>query len=85
MAQQVQQHIHCSVNNCHYWANGNMCHANEILVTSDRMSDTLPDRIDAPMAAQIAPTPVETCMESCCKTFVAKNSPEINVDGVRKQ
>ena len=82
MPNQVQQHIHCSVSNCHYWALGNMCHANEILVTSDSLSDTLPDRIDAPAAAQIQQTPVNTCMDSCCKTFVPKGSGKVNVDGV---
>ena len=85
MAQQVEQHIHCSVNNCHYWEQGNMCHANEIMVTSDKMSETLPDRIDAPSAAQITATPVNTCMDSCCKTFVQKDSNKINVDGVLRK
>lgn len=85
MPNKVQQHIHCSVNNCHYWAQGNMCHANEILVTSDGMSDSLPDRIDAPKASQVQPTPVNTCMESCCKTFVAKGSDKTNVDGIYKK
>lgn len=85
MANQVQQHIHCSVSNCNYWAQGNMCHANEIVVTSDTIADQLPDKIDAPKATQIQQTPVDTCMDSCCKTFVAKGSDKINVDGVYKK
>ncbi len=80
-----QQHIHCSVNNCHYWAQGNMCNANEIMVTSDTIADQLPDKIDAPKANQIQATPVSTCMDSCCKTFVPKGSGNINADGVFKK
>lgn len=85
MPDKVQQHIHCSVSNCHYWVSGNMCHANEIMVTSDQLSASLPDNIDAPMASQISPTPVNTCMDSCCKTFVPKGSKQIKADGVTKQ
>ena len=25
------QHIHCLVENCHYWGQGNVCQANEII------------------------------------------------------
>lgn len=85
MPNKVEQHIHCSVDNCHYWAQGNMCHANEILVTSDKMADSYPDRFDAPQAAQLAPTPVSTCMDSCCKTFVSRDSNKVRVDGVIDQ
>lgn len=85
MPNQVQQHIHCSVNNCHYWAQGNMCHANEIMVTSDTIADQLPDKIDAPKATQIQATPVDTCMDSCCKTFVPKGSGKENTDGIYKK
>lgn len=81
----MQQHIHCSVNNCHYWYQGNTCHANEIMVTSDSVAEQLPDKIDAPKANQIQATPVGTCMESCCKTFVPKESIKKGVDGVTKQ
>lgn len=85
LANKVQQHIHCSVNNCHYWVQGNMCHANEILVTSDAVGSKQPDQFDAGQAQSMAATPVQSCMESCCKTFVDKNAAEINVDGVNKK
>jgi hypothetical protein len=79
------QHIHCSIDNCHYWGAGNTCSASEILVTSDAMSDTLSDRIDAPLAAQVAKTPVQKCKESCCKTFVPKDAYQAREDGVRRR
>lgn len=79
-----QQHIHCSVNNCHYWASGNKCVAKEILVVNDAYGAQQPDSMDANMAQQISATPADTCMETCCKTFVPKGSNKINADKVYK-
>jgi len=81
---QNNQHIHCSVNNCHYWAQGNKCDAREVLVTSDQIGASYPDEFDCEQAAELVPTPVDTCMASCCKTFVAKNSNKIKADNVKK-
>ncbi len=81
----MNQHIHCSVNNCHYWAQGNKCEANEIMITSDSSANQYPDRLDATQTTQFPPTPVQSCMESCCKTFVPANSRQINADGIRRQ
>ncbi|HBX22843.1 MAG TPA: DUF1540 domain-containing protein [Desulfotomaculum sp.] len=79
-----QQHIHCLVDTCHYYAQGNKCVANEIMVTNDEFGSQQPDRIDAAMAKQLSPTPADTCMATCCKTFVPKNSNKINADSVQK-
>lgn len=77
--------IHCSVANCHYWKNGNICDANEIMVTSDSIGAQYPDDIDAPVASQVAASPVSTCMETCCKTFVPSGSKHEKVDGVYRK
>ncbi len=77
-----QQHIHCAVNTCHYWTQGNKCAANEIIVVNDAFGAQQSDHVDSTMAKQISPTPAETCMETCCKTFVPKGSKNINADGV---
>ncbi|MGE5557550.1 MAG: DUF1540 domain-containing protein [Bacillota bacterium] len=79
-----QQHIHCIVNNCHYWKQGNMCDANEILVSTDVFGANQPDRVDAAMARQLTPEAANSCMETCCKTFVYKNSPHIKDDTVKR-
>lgn len=79
-----QQHIHCSVNNCHYWHQGNKCKANEIMVTSDQVGDSMPERFDATQAQSVAPTPASSCMETCCKSFVDKNSRNTNIDGITR-
>ncbi len=76
--------IFCSVNNCHYYGQGNLCKADQILITSDTMSQNLSPNVDAPNASQITPTPVAKSPETCCKTFVHKNDFHQNTDGVTK-
>ncbi|MGI6318418.1 MAG: DUF1540 domain-containing protein [Firmicutes bacterium] len=76
--------IYCSVNNCHYWKKGNMCDANQIMITSDEIGSTFPDSIDAPDHDQLEQTPVDSCMETCCKTFVEKGSGKEKDDGVMR-
>ncbi len=80
----MNQHIHCTVDNCHYWAAQNKCVANEILVASDRFGTQQPDHVDASMAQQLSPTPADDCMATCCKSFVAKGSNQVGVDGIKK-
>ncbi len=84
MQQQGQQHIHCIVSNCHYWENGNMCQANEILVASDQFGSEQPDRLDATSAKQLEPTVTQDCMSTCCKTFVEKGSDKITDDSIKR-
>ena len=43
------QYIHCGINNCYYWSEGNKCTANEIVIVSDRFGNAVPDSIDATM------------------------------------
>ena len=77
--------IFCSVSNCHYYGQGNLCKAERIMVTSDTMSQNLSPNIDAPNADQITQTPVTKSLETCCKTFVHKNDFYQNTDGVLKK
>ncbi|KAF1085390.1 hypothetical protein SPSYN_01527 [Sporotomaculum syntrophicum] len=80
----MNQHIHCIINNCHYWANGNKCEANEILVANDSFASKQQDSIDATMAKQLTPASADSCMSTCCKTFVHKNSDQISADSIYK-
>lgn len=50
------------------------------MVVDDQFGSQQPDHVDHSMAQQLAPTPVGSCMETCCKTFVEKGSPNIDVD-----
>ncbi|MGI6036969.1 MAG: DUF1540 domain-containing protein [Limnochordia bacterium] len=76
--------IHCSVNNCHYWDEGNICAASEIMITSDQMGEVLPDTFDATQANMAQATPVNSCMSTCCKTFV-DSADTAKVDGITRE
>lgn len=80
----MNQHIHCIVNDCHYWSQGNKCEANEILVSTDAFGASKPDRIDATMAKQLTPTSAGSCMATCCKTYATKGSGKAGVDNVSR-
>lgn len=80
----MNQQIHCIVNDCHYWSQGNRCVANKILVTTDNFGVNQPDRVDVNMVTQLTPQGAGTCMDTCCKTYVSKDSKQINNDSVQK-
>lgn len=80
----MSQHIHCIVNDCHYWAQGNICKANEILVATDHFAANQPDELDATMAKQFTAAPAGSCMSTCCKSYVPKGSNKIKADGITK-
>ncbi|MDN5292826.1 MAG: hypothetical protein PWQ91_1194 [Eubacteriales bacterium] len=67
--------VYCTVSNCQWW-NNNKCSAESILITSDSVSDNLPEKYDYPhlnqIVQQVGTTPVSNSMESCCKTFTHK-------------
>lgn len=74
--------IMCSVNNCNYWDQGNICQASQIFVTGDKYAEQMPDRFDAPKASSAKPTPANRCEETACKTFVTKGSEKVREDSV---
>lgn len=62
--------IYCSVSNCRYWKKGNICNANQIMVTSDDMGDWAMGNLEAANLDDFEETPVESSMETCCQTFI---------------
>ncbi|MCL6634645.1 MAG: DUF1540 domain-containing protein [Peptococcaceae bacterium] len=80
----MNQHIHCIVSDCHYWDSGNLCKANEILVSTDDFARKQPDRVDAHQAARLTPASAGSSPATACKTYVTKGSKDINMDGVRR-
>ena len=64
--------IYCSIDNCHYWDQGNYCKADEIMITADEYASKAPDSMDAPKHHDFPQLHASTCMETCCKTFVDK-------------
>ena len=68
--------VRCTIDNCHYWGQGNVCAAREILITSDRVGGRYPQHIDTQQLStildEVVETPASRCEETCCKTFKAK-------------
>jgi hypothetical protein len=54
------------------------------MVTSDQVGDAQPDSWDAPQASAAPPTPADSCMDTCCKTFAAKGRGQNMADDVYK-
>ena len=71
-----QLEVYCTVDNCHYWADGNHCTAEKILITSDEIGNAYPESTDVSSTADIARqhghTPAQNCAATCCKTFTER-------------
>ncbi len=80
-----QMTVHCTISNCGYWKNGNLCDANEILIASDAWAAQAPDRVDAMQASTLNAAQAQSCLETCCKTFVQKGHPAHYADNVQRQ
>ena len=80
----MTQHIHCIVEDCHYYGQGNVCIAKEILVATDQFGENQPDNVDAEMAAELTPQKAGDCMSTICKTYISNKSDKIRSDGVIK-
>ncbi|MBS3969236.1 MAG: DUF1540 domain-containing protein [Clostridia bacterium] len=80
----MNQHIHCIVSDCHYYESGNKCVANEILVATDQFGASQPEQVDAQMAMKLTPETAGNCMETCCKSYIPKNSNFTSSDSVKK-
>lgn len=67
--------VRCTIDNCHYWRDGNVCDAKEILITSDMVGQRYSEAIDVQQLStvleEVGETPAHTCQETCCKTFRA--------------
>lgn len=71
-----QVDVRCTVDNCTYWGQGNVCEATTILITSDAVGRRFPESVDAKdvdtILDTVGETPAQTCMETACKTFKAR-------------
>lgn len=60
--------VGCTVNNCKYWTNGNMCNADQIMIQNDMDGGFSPNS----KLNNLSPTPASTIDETCCQTFKNK-------------
>jgi hypothetical protein len=60
--------VNCTVDNCKYWTEGNLCHAQQIVIQNDEAGGFPPNsKLD-----NLAATPAETEDDTCCQTFKNK-------------
>lgn len=59
--------VRCTVNNCHYWEQNNVCGAEAILVISDEAVTRI-GKEDTEIG-EIGYTPARLSKDTCCYTF----------------
>lgn len=64
----------CTVDNCHYWFQGNVCGADKILITGDDFAADAHHSVDATRSS-LPSTPARTTMDTCCKSFTPRGAP----------
>jgi hypothetical protein len=57
--------VHCTVDNCKYWTNNNLCTADTIVVQNDQEGGFSPQASLTSLAA----TPAASKDQTCCQTF----------------
>ena len=62
--------VRCTVSNCHYWSDGNVCAAEAILVISDEALPRIGKHDEE--IGEIGQTPARVSKETCCYTFRPK-------------
>lgn len=62
--------VRCTVNNCYYWGDGNVCVAEKILVVSDHALTRIDEHDEE--IGEIGHTPARVSKETCCYTFRPK-------------
>ncbi|NMP23205.1 DUF1540 domain-containing protein [Sulfobacillus harzensis] len=71
-----QVQVRCTVDNCYFWVQDNLCGADTILITTDKAAEKYPESVDAAqtnmIVNEIGETPAQNCRETACKTFFHK-------------
>lgn len=57
--------VNCTVNNCKYWSNQNLCKAQQIVVQNDQAGGFSQNA----QLNQLAATPASAKDDTCCQTF----------------
>jgi hypothetical protein len=60
--------VNCTVDNCKYWTNGNLCAAKQIVIQNDEEGGFGPNA----QLSNLAATPADSEDETCCQTFKMK-------------
>ncbi len=60
--------VNCTVDNCEYWADGNSCHAKQIVIQNDEDGGFPPTA----NLGNLTATPADDKDDTCCQTFKMK-------------
>ena len=84
-----QSHVHCTVDNCKWWGEEDVCVADKLLVVSDDFAEDLPNEQDVEeteeIVNQMGRSPITDCTQSCCKTFVPRDQYDAGLAGTNPQ
>lgn len=70
MMSTVKPLVKCSVSNCHYWGEHNLCHADEIVIEIDKHAGSkIMEEYAEEMTAENHHDLAETSSATCCLTF----------------
>ncbi|KJS18232.1 MAG: hypothetical protein VR69_01325 [Peptococcaceae bacterium BRH_c4b] len=58
-------YVHCTVNSCSYWQNGNLCNADNIVIQNDQEGGFPPNA----QLSNLKATPAGNMDDTCCQTF----------------
>jgi hypothetical protein len=60
--------VNCTVDNCEYWTNGNLCKAQQIIIQNDAEGGIAPNA----SLDKLKATPADAVDNTCCQTFKGK-------------
>ena len=60
--------VNCTVNNCQYWTDGNLCEAQQIVIQNDEEGGFSQNA----KLNQLKATPADSNDDTCCQTFKMK-------------
>jgi hypothetical protein len=74
MANEAKPLVKCSVSNCHYWGEQNLCHAEMIMIEIDRHANVkLNEEYGAEPYVDDHQDVADKSSETCCLTFKPKD------------
>ena len=80
--QQQQQQIGCIVGDCYYYAKGNRCQADNILVTTNSFAENSNEAdMDFEMASELSPQEAGASSKTSCLTYKPRNASNLPIGG----
>ena len=76
------QQIGCIVGDCYYYAKGNRCQADNILVTTNSFAENTSEAdMSFEMASELSPQEAGASGKTSCLTYKPRNSSDVPIGG----